>query len=396
MEIIVYLIPFLTAAFLLMRFREETVWWEYVLLIVPSLMLSSIIEFAMKKYNLADTEYLGYYVTRISYYEPWNEYIQRTCTREVPVGEDKDGNVVYRKETYDCSYVEYHPARYTYTLNNGREEYFYNKKEFEIVKERLHVEGLFVDLHRNYHTIDGDKYDYLWNGRDSTLYTMTFKHTYDNYVKKSRSIYRFDDISKKQAKELGLFDYPEISNYEQQGIIGIEADDESNLAVRKLNAMCGHNWQFRLFIVVFQDKGVNYADLQKNYWKGGNKNELIVCIGYDTEEHSVDWCEAFSWSDAPVLDVKSQGYFLGKDSLDFTGYCQFLTPLVEEQWQRKSFSDFSYINIELTLTQVTWLLILTLIYNIGISVYILRNEFRTEFNGQLIIENGELTIPRDI
>ena len=59
-----------------------------------------------------DTEYLGYYITKASYYEPWNEYIHRTCTREVYDGRDSDGNPKYRTEHYDCSYVEYHHAEY--------------------------------------------------------------------------------------------------------------------------------------------------------------------------------------------------------------------------------------------------------------------------------------------
>jgi hypothetical protein len=47
-------------------------------------------------------------------------------------------------------------------------------------------------------------------------------------------------------------------------------------------------------------------------------------------------------------------------------------------WQRKHFEDFDYLSVELTDTQATILLILILIYNIGVSVWIVTNEYRND------------------
>lgn len=55
MEIFIFLIPFVVAAFLLIFFRKQTTWWEYAVLIVPSILM----EFVFKQSNAADTEYLG-------------------------------------------------------------------------------------------------------------------------------------------------------------------------------------------------------------------------------------------------------------------------------------------------------------------------------------------------
>lgn len=81
MEIFIFLIPFVVAAFLLIFFRKQTTWWEYAVLIVPSILIGILMEFVFKQSNAADTEYLGSYVTRIRHYDAWNEYIHRTCTR---------------------------------------------------------------------------------------------------------------------------------------------------------------------------------------------------------------------------------------------------------------------------------------------------------------------------
>ena len=51
MEIITYLIPFVTVIVLLSFFRKETAWWEYLLVIIPSLFLALAVEACMKYDN---------------------------------------------------------------------------------------------------------------------------------------------------------------------------------------------------------------------------------------------------------------------------------------------------------------------------------------------------------
>ena len=94
MEIITYLIPFVTVIVLLSFFREETAWWEYLLVIIPSLLLALAVEACMKYDYVVDTEYLGYYVSKIRYEEPCNEYIHKTCTETRVVGRDSHGRAI--------------------------------------------------------------------------------------------------------------------------------------------------------------------------------------------------------------------------------------------------------------------------------------------------------------
>ena len=163
MEIITYLIPFVTVIVLLSFFRKETAWWEYLLVIIPSLLLALAVEALMKYDNVVDTEYLGYYVTKIRYEEPWNEYIHKTCTETRVVGHDSKGRAITQTYTRDCSYVEEHHARWLYTLNNGETEHFYNEDEFNKVKHRLSTQPQFIDMHRHYHTKDGDAYEWHYD-----------------------------------------------------------------------------------------------------------------------------------------------------------------------------------------------------------------------------------------
>ena len=54
MEIITYLIPFVTVIVLLSFFRKETAWWEYLLVIIPSLLLALAVEAIMKRIKVTE------------------------------------------------------------------------------------------------------------------------------------------------------------------------------------------------------------------------------------------------------------------------------------------------------------------------------------------------------
>lgn len=379
MEIIVYAIPFITCILLLSFWRKETVWWEYLIVILPSILLAILVEGCMKGYNTSDTEYLGSYVTSIRHYDRWNEYIHRTCTREVPCGRDSKGRTIYRTETYDCSYVENHPERWTYTTNtNSREEYFYNENEFLKVKNKLQAEEVFIDMHRHYYTIDGDAQEWKYDLNPNHIYTMTDDHTYTNYVKSSHSIFRYEDISEEEAKELGLYDYPKIVDYDQCPIIGMSVSKAEDDAIRYINGVYGKSHQFRLYVLIYPNKPSSIADKQRSYWEGGNKNELVMCLGYDTSSKKITWAEGFSWCDSPTLEVKSRQWFQAHPNLNLKAYAEFIKPLIKTSWHRKNFDDFSYIDIELSDTQLTFLFIFMLLYNIGISIYVIGNEFTND------------------
>ena len=380
MVLLTYISPFITAIVLLLFFRKKTMWWEYVVVICPSLLLCLLIEFCMKEVNADDVEYLGYYVEKITYTEDWDEWIHKTCTRRVRIGTNSHGNPIYTTHSYDCSYREYHPKRWTYTLNNGHTEYFYNKEEFDKVLSKLKAEPKFIDMHRHYYTKDGDRYEYYWDKRCEHIYTMTQKHHYTNYIKSSHSLFKYEDITEENAKKLGLYDYPDIIEYDQNPVIGYPVDKSSVDAVKYINGFFGMRHQFRLFVLIYPNKDISVVDKQKSYWQGSNKNELVVCIGYNTKKQSIDWCESFSWADSPTLEVKTKDYFLTHNKLDIVGYCDYLKPMIKIYWHRKKFEDFKYINVELSDTQVTWLFIIILLYNIGISLWVIFNSFENDDN----------------
>jgi hypothetical protein len=205
---------------------------------------------------------------------------------------------------------------------------------------------------------------------------------YKNKIHNSRSIFGFEEITKKQAKEYGLYDYPSIEYFDQLPVLSdsFNINNKDIEYIRRINGLYGKKYEFRLYILLFPyDKGVEISELQRSYWCGGNKNELIVCLGMKDSVH-IGWCNAFSWCDSPKLDLLTEQYFVENDSLDLCGYSNLvIESLRRGDWKRKEFGDFSYIRSELSSSQCVGLVILLLLYNIGISIYIITNDLKNRY-----------------
>ena len=369
MEIVIYIIPFLTAMFLLLVFNKKMVWWEYMALIVPSLLFIFITQLIMVSVNSSDTEYLGGYINRITYYEPWDEMVRVRHTRT-----DKDGDT----EVYYTWEREYHSERYTYVDNESNWEHYLSKKEYEIIKKRMGNKTVFRDMHRDYHRIDGDAYDIYWDKTIEHLYDITTPHSYTNKIKASQShtIFKYSDISEEDAKELGLYEYPDIKLMNQNPIIGRNVTDKDKQRIKYINATYGKTHQFRVYILFYEGKNIEISEQQKAYWQNGNKNEFVVCLG--TQQDSVVWCNPFSWCDEPKLEVLTRDYFIQNPKVDIDAYGKWLQTQIPTKWKRKEFADFEYIRIGLSRGQYIALIIIMILLNIGISVFLVMNDIKNE------------------
>ena len=369
MEVIIYIIPFITALFLLIVFNRKMVWWEYLVLILPSLLFTLITQLIMVSVNSSDTEYLGGYVNRITYYEPWDEMVRVRHTRTNSDGEE---------EVYYTWEREYHSERYTYVDNESNWEHYLSKKEYEIIKKRMGNKAVFRDMHRDYHRIDGDAYDIYWDKTIEHLYDITTPHSYTNKIKASQShtIFKYSDISEEDAKELGLYEYPDINLMNQNPIIGRYASDKDKQRIKYINATYGKTHQFRVYMLFYEGKDIEISEQQKAYWQNGNKNEFVVCLG--TQRDSVVWCNPFSWCDEPKLEALTRDYFIQNPKVDIDAYGKWLQAQIPTKWKRKEFSDFEYIHIGLSKGQYIALIIIMILLNIGISVFLVMNDIQNE------------------
>lgn len=370
-------IPIVFTIFLLVFFKKHIVWWELTLLIAPSALLIILLHFVMIKYTTSDTEYLGSYVKNAIYYEEWNERVP--CRHPIYCTRSCGKNCV---TTYVCGHVhaydvDFHPRHWTKRDNNGQ-EYEISLSEFNSLNARFSTKPYFVELNRDYHTIDGDAYYTDWNKRADCSDNLTNENSYENKVRASHSIFKFEDISEKDKALWKLYDYPVVSSNKQPVVLGMSVNEITERKLQHLNGYFGSSSQFRTYILFFKNQSIESAFKQRSYWEGGNKNEFVICVGIDSLSRKHQWVKCFSWMDKPDLEVRVQNWFneIPKNSpVNLNDFANWMPEQIDKHWKRKSFKDFDYLEIELTTTQFTWLMILVALYNVGISIWVVKNDF---------------------
>ena len=192
MEWFALLIPIISIPLMRIIFPHKVVWWELFIPIFPVLLIIPIIKYSSETIITSDYERWGGWVTEARYYEDWNEYVHKTCTRSVPDGRDSKGNTKYRTETYDCSYVDYHPEYWEISGSNGEVKYV-SKQEYDMIKSRFGNES-FIDMHRHYHTNDGDMYKTSWMGNETSVVPLFTEHHYRNKVQANHGVFEYEKI----------------------------------------------------------------------------------------------------------------------------------------------------------------------------------------------------------
>jgi len=375
---LILFLPILVTIILLVFFRKNVVLWEILVLNIPSAILILLMNTIMIHSLTDDVEYLGSYIEKTYNYKAWDEKVPCRhpiyCTR--PCGK----NCV---TTYVCGHVhsfdvDYHPEYWTKEDNYGK-EYRITKYEYEKLKNQFCNSEVFIDMHRDYYSIDGDALCVYWNKKHETCDAITKEDSYENKIKASHSIFKFEDINEKEKKSWNLYDYPEIKYLYQPTVLGRPITIKTDKKFQYINGYYGVNKQFKIFVLFFKDQSVEAAFKQRSYWEGGNKNELVVCIGTD-KSGRLKWSKSFSWMDKPELEVRIDAFmneYIDKQ-VDLDKFADWLPKEIEQHWHRKEFKDFDYLNIEVTTTQLIWILIVISIYNIGASIWIVNNEFKNK------------------
>ena len=372
---LIFLVPIISCLVLFLFFRSRTTWQEYLVVALPSIFIAFILRFCIVSSQISDVEYLGSYIVRAEYYEAWDEYISQTCTRSYACGTDSDGNTQYCEETYDCSYVDYHSEYWEITHNTGNKECV-SKKEYDKIIKLWNKPNVFVDMHRDYHYNDGDKYVTVYGGEKEKMYTSTTQHTYENRVMGSRSIFNFSKIEKEEADSVGLYDYPKV-NRDQSPIVGLKVTKKTMDSFKFINAYYGNPYQFRTYVLFYFDKPMYIAKQQQDYLVGGNKNELVICIGLNSDT-TISWVDAFSWEDVPNMEVAVEHLFDEGDKLNLNELSKLLLTEVPTKWHRKEFKDFEYLQVELDPKYIWIIWLVTIIVSTILSCAVIFNEYTNE------------------
>lgn len=376
MEWLAMIIPVLGIIFLYTWYRKETVWWETLIPLGVVAIFIMIFKFSAEHFMTSTDEYWGGHITKTEYFEPWNEYIHRTCTRTVSCGKD-----CTTTETYDCSYVRHHSAKWIMYDNNGF-QHSISKSHYNYLVRKFGGQKHFVDMRRNYHSRDGDMYRTYWPKDTLNAEIITVVENYENRVKVSNSVFNFQDVSEEDIKSYELYDYPEVKNLKQKNLLGLE-NPKIERKLELLNGFLGKKKQVKVFLMIFNNQPLKAGELQEAYLKGGNKNEFILCIGKDSLNPKASWVYPISWNTHKILNINVRDYVLKQDTLNLEETVDHLYSEVDKNFVRKHFSKFSYLKVELTTGQLIAVWIVSFVITIGLCVWVILNPYTDSSNGNL-------------
>ena len=332
---ITFLLPVLVTCAVFIN-KTETVsgFWVVVFLLLAEGVLYCI----YKRLKNNAVEFISGNMCTVEHYFPWVERVVRDEYRR-----DNNGNQ-YKVQVE--KYVN-HPDEYVGIYNINHKHYM-SRDNFEYMCWRWGFRMYsFKTNHKN--CVEGGGGEACdWNGDENSTKTVTITHRYHNPLKKSYSLFRSSGISKERVAELGLFDYPKLDSYDEQKVLLVKDGvpfsndlEQAAVALQRLNAFCGETSQIHVFmLLVPASDGIEFTACQKDYWKGLNKNELVICLG--VSNNMVRWCEAMSWSDNKTLELKIRSYFIDHPTLNLTPFVAWLRANLK-YWKRKEFKDFEYL-----------------------------------------------------
>lgn len=374
------IIPVTVIVVLLVFFRKNVVWWEYLITLGIPAVLIFLFKITAETSVTDDIEYWGGAITQVSYYEDWDEEVP--CRHPIPCSHpryttDSKGNRSFAgyEHSNDGHYhaydVDYHPEYWTLSGSNG-EGMHISKDRYNYLKTKF-ANSIFVELRRDYHSNDGDMYVSRWDGTDNRLETITTLHHYENRVQAASSVYNYQEVE--DPKKEGLFEYPKINGYECLPILGNAGPQtkEASYILNFWNGKLGKTKQVRIWILVFQNRPFETAQRQEAYWKGGNKNEFVLTVSIDAAR-KVQWAHVFSWTPEERLKIETRNYVSELDTLDIVKVANWVGQQCAIQYKRKEFKEFSYLTVDPPTWAVVTTYIVTLLSSIGLAYFSIKNE----------------------
>lgn len=346
-----------------------------LLLPVACIFLSKI---AAEASLTRDKEFLNYHVTQVEYYEPWNEEVPCRhpvyCTRTV-THTNSDGTTYTTTESYECGRehlydVDYHSERYSALLNNRSSLSI--SKDFYLSYKKLWNNNTFKDLHRNYHSIDGDMYFTTYDQDTLHVLSYTRESSYENRVQVASSIYNFQSIDSATKANYKLYDYPD-GGKQYRYILG-DNNKEANLIMQYYNGKYGIVKKFHGMILVFKDVDQTAAFKQESYWKGGNFNEFILCVGIDSKTNDIMWGKVISWTPNERLKVDVESDVVLMKKYNIGKISRYLGGKLSTSFERRHLEEFSYITIEPSGKAVMWTFIITFLVTGGWFIFAVKND----------------------
>ena len=337
--------------------QHSIVWWEAFSMGIIAFSIAGVAHFAAIKGLSSDRETFSGVAIQVVHIPWWKDRVRHT--RTVTSGSGK--NQTTRTEVYytETSHPESWKCRGDFGSYLGVRTFkisksFYNKIKKNFGGEVRKVKGNRPDFNR------GDRNDYWTDNKTGFFLPMNTWVGFENRLKAGPSLYDFASIPKGEI----LYSYPSNTNpFKSNRLLGTAATKVSLLEWDKMNSRVGPKKKANIILIGFGDRlgGNMLAEYQKSAWKGGKKNDVVICYGGKDPLHP-DWVQTFGWTDQELVK-RNLDSLLMDNPVDTT-----IIPKVEAEimtnYKIKEWKDFDYLEISPP-GWVVWLYVLILSVILG-------------------------------
>jgi hypothetical protein len=369
-------IPIVAAPILYFGFKHLIAWWELILPVVLCLIFIALMKWGVETSLTSDIEYWTGYIIQANYQErwteEWDEYIPEQGHYESSgSGKNSTSRYVVDVPAHWEHRIVHHPDEFWMEDNNGITRYISREYYHQLTRLWNNKNHKNVIHFRQTSVGDGGINWTNWDQKRDTMVVLTTAHHYENRIQASHSVFKFPKIEDKTD----LFDYPNLEDETNvPSILGIPEDDPANRFLCTRNAELGRDKQIRMWILVYNNKPLQTAIDQESLWMGGNKNELVVCVGTN-DKQEIKWCYVFSWTENERLKIDVRQFVTGQKKLDLMAVAKYMSNESAKQFTRKPFKDFSYLTVDPPTWSIWTTYIVTLLITVGCSIWAVCNQF---------------------
>lgn len=397
------IIPFILAGVLLSipSLRKMTKWWELGIPLVVTVLTVVLCQWIAIRSAVNDKEYWGHMSYTVTHEEPASYDGECSETYTCNCTTDSKGNTSCQTCTryYHCIKSD---SRSCYLTDDRGNTYRVSYSKFKEIDKRWgnhnHSYKKMTRRDSGYTTV-GDKYKrpghggrhiVHWPGDAKSSEPIVREYTYENRLQTQS---HWGKVSEEDRTLYSVFDYPSVpGGWRLQSLLTNgpffrEADQYLQYLNGYLNTNKGGYKKVRLWVLVYHNQPQESAELQRAYWKGANKNELVVMLGTN-DERKITWADIMAQTDdagSETLKINirdtvllkmaegKDGYTGDLDDANMLKFVQWLGDEVQAKYTKPDFKQYDYIQVAPSMFAVILTYIIVLIVNVGAGFFVVIN-----------------------
>ena len=384
------IVPAIATIILLIYFRKSTVWWEYAVVWVATVLVIWMAQVTTESTAVSDREFWGHNSQVAFYNEPFQYWT--TCSEEYACGETCSGSGSSRScTTKYCT--RYYPCKEwggddAWILDQNNKKHDVSPALFKDLEKRW-KNTYTIELNRQATydiVVDGDRRRTIWPQDWRISEPLIYSHTYENRTQCTSTI-QFLEITDETIKRFGLFDYPKLRGHTKR-VIQDQAKQswpDANKYFEYVNGKLGPVRFVHFNVLIFRDKPHEAFSYQESFWKNGNKNEFNICIGA-TKSGEIEWADVISWTEKEDLKIEARDFVYNMKNVSndtMMALAKWCEDSIGPRFVKPEFtSKFRHLAIQPSTTSIIMSAIVILLTCGGICWWVIKNDFDSTTWGQ--------------